>query len=171
MSQNHRADTPAERGKVTRAVEVALDPSPSQERWLGSYVGSMRAAYNWAIEQVRDNLEMRRDERERGVAEDELTPALSWSQASLTARWRAVRDEVHPWHRDVSIHAFRTGLDNAALALKNFSDSRSGKRRGSRVGFPGSRTGTHGSRSPSSSSPTVSTTATGSTRTRTRTSG
>jgi transposase len=43
---------------------------------------------------------------------------------------------VHPWHRDVSIHAFRTGLDNAALALKNFSESQSGKRRGRRVGFP-----------------------------------
>jgi len=62
--------------------------------------------------------------------------ALSWSRESLTARWRQVRDEVHPWHRDVSIHAFRTGLDNAALALKNFSESRSGKRRGPKVGFP-----------------------------------
>ena len=123
-------------GHVTRAVEVTLDPSPSQERWLRSYAGSMRVAYNWALEQVAENLEVRRDERARGMAEDELTPALSWSRASLTARWREVRDDVHPWHRDVSIHAFRTGLDNAALALKNFSDSRSGKRRGRTVGFP-----------------------------------
>jgi len=37
----------AERGQVARAVEVTLDPSPSQERWLRSYVGSMRVAYNW----------------------------------------------------------------------------------------------------------------------------
>ena len=126
----------AERGQVTRAVEVTLDPSQSQERWLRSYVGSMRVAYNWALEQVRDNLEIRADERARGVAEGELTPALAWSRESLTARWRQVRDEVHPWHRDVSIHAFRTGLDNAALALKNFSESSSGKRRGQKVGFP-----------------------------------
>ena len=36
----------------------------------------------------------------------------------------------------VSMHAFQTGLDNAAAALGNFSASRSGRRRGSRVGFP-----------------------------------
>jgi hypothetical protein len=77
-----------------------------------------------------------RTERARGVPADALTPALGWSRESLTARWREVRDEVHPWHRDVSIHAFRTGLDNAALALKNFSESRNGKRRGGKVGFP-----------------------------------
>ena len=123
-------------GKTTRAVEMTLDPSPSQERWLRSYVGSMRAAYNWALDEVRANLLVREDERALGVSEDELTPALSWSRESLTARWRQARDEVHPWHRDVSIHAFRTGLENAALALKNFSESRTGKRRGPKVGFP-----------------------------------
>jgi putative transposase len=126
----------ADGGHVTRAVEVALDPSPSQQRWLRSYVGSMRAVYNWALAEVRDNLAVRADERSRGVPEDHLTPALSWSRESLTTRWRQVRDEVHPWHRDVSVHAFRTGLDNAASALKNFSESKSGKRRGPRVGFP-----------------------------------
>jgi putative transposase len=123
-------------GPATRAVEIVLDPSPTQERWLKSYVGSMRAGYNWAIEQVAVNLKVRRDERARGVPEDELTPPLGWSRESLMSRWREVRDEVHPWHRDVSIHAFRTGIDNAALALKNFSGSRSGRRRGRKVGFP-----------------------------------
>ena len=123
-------------GPTARAVELTLDPSPSQERWLRSYVGSMRAAYNWAIEQAAANLDVRRAERARGVPEDELTPACSWSRESLTARWRQVRDEVHPWHRDVSNHAFRTGIANAALALKSFSESRSGKRRGAKVGFP-----------------------------------
>jgi putative transposase len=136
MPHEDASRTPAERGQLTRAVEVVLDPSPSQERWLRSYMGSMRAVYNWALEQAAGNLQARRDARARGVPEDELTPALSWSRESLTARWRQVRDEEHPWHRDVSIHAFRTGLDNAALALKNFSESRSGKRRGAKVGFP-----------------------------------
>ena len=114
-------------GHVTRAIEVVLNPSPSQERWLRSYAGSMRAAYNWALAEVRDNLEVRRAERDRGVPEDELTPALSWTAFSIAKRWRAVRDDIHPWHRDVSIHAFRTGLDNAANALKNYSESRSGR--------------------------------------------
>jgi transposase len=125
-----------DRSRVTRAVEVALDPSPSRERWLRSYAGSTRAAYNWAVERAATNLAVRRDERERGVPEHELTPALSWSKESFHAAWRDVRDEAHPWHRAVSIHAFRTGLDNAALALKNFSESHNGTRRGPRVGFP-----------------------------------
>lgn len=136
MTERPTQTQAVEHGHVTRAMEVVLDPSPSQERWLRSYAGSMRVAYNWALEQVADNLAVRNEERECGVSEDELTPALSWSSAVLTSRWREVRDEVHPWHRDVSIHAFRTGLDNAALALKNFSESRSGKRRVPRVGFP-----------------------------------
>jgi len=130
------AGSAADRGHVTRAVEVVLDPSPSQQRWLRSYVGSVRTAYNWALEQAAVNMDVRRDERARGVARDELTPALSWSRESLMARWREQRDQVHPWHRDVSIHAFRTGIDNAASALKNFSDSRNGRRRGRKVGFP-----------------------------------
>jgi len=158
-------------GHVTRAVGVVLDPSPSQERWLRSYAGSMRAAYTWALAEVRDNLAVRADERDRGVPADELTPALSWTAFSIAKRWRAARDNIHPWHRDVSIHAFRTRLDNAANALKNYSESRSGKRRGAKVGFPTFKNRPPGRRSPSSSSPTGSTTTTGSTPTATNMSG
>jgi hypothetical protein len=99
MSDHASITTTAASGPVTRAVEIVLDPSPSQERWLRSYMGSMRAAYNWALAEVRDKLEIRRDERDGGIAEDGMTPALSWSRASLTSRWREVRDEVHPWLR------------------------------------------------------------------------
>lgn len=121
---------------MTRAVEVVLDPSPSQQRWLVSYAGSARSAYNWAVAEAQSNLAVREAERADGVGEDELTPALSWSRAVLHQRWRAVRDETHPWHREVSIHAFRTGLDNAAAALRNFTESRAGRRRGRPVSFP-----------------------------------
>lgn len=129
-------DEPAKRAHVTRAIEVTLDPSPSQERWLRSYAGSMRSAYNWVLDEVSINLAARKAEREAGVAEDDLTPSLSWSSYSLMKHWRAGRDESHPWHLEVSIHAFRTGIENAATALKNFSESRSGKRNGRPVGFP-----------------------------------
>jgi len=119
---------------------VALDPSPSQKRWLRSYAGSMRSAYrsayNWVLDEVRDNLAVRQAEREAGVAEDDLTPSLSWSAYSLMSQWCANRDQTHPRHTEVSIHAFRTGIENAATALKNFSESRSGKRKGRPVGFP-----------------------------------
>lgn len=68
---------------MTRAVVFNLDVSPSEERLLVSYCGARRFAYNWALNVVRDNLEVRRAEREAGVPEVELTPSLSWSATRL----------------------------------------------------------------------------------------
>lgn len=48
------SETADEHGRVTRAVEVVLDPSPSREPWLRSYAGSMRAVYNRAPAEVSD---------------------------------------------------------------------------------------------------------------------
>ena len=120
----------------TRAVVVPLDPTPAQAQLLRSYCGSARFAYNWTIALVKQNLDVRNQERKYGVADADLTTSLSWSPWSMTPLWNSVKDEVAPWHRDVTKHAFRSGVTNAALALKNFSDSRHGVRRGSPVGFP-----------------------------------
>ncbi len=125
-----------ESGWVTRGLVFPLDVSPSEERLLVSYCGARRFAYNWALSVVRDNLAARRAERAAGVAEDRLTPAVSWSAKSLGVRWNEVKDEVAPWWREVSMHAFRSGIVDAAAALKNWSESRSGKRKGPKVGFP-----------------------------------
>lgn len=123
-------------GFVTRAVVFNLDVSPSEERLLVSYCGAHRFAYNWALGVARDNLEVRRDEREAGVPEEELTPAVPWSATRLGTLWNSVKDGVAPWWREVSMHAFRSGIVDAAQALENWSKSRSGERRGRRVGFP-----------------------------------
>ena len=113
-----------------------LDVSPSEERLLVSYCGARRFAYNWVLGLVRENLAVRRAERAAGVAEDRLTPAVSWSAHSLGVRWNRVKDEVAPWWREVSMHAFRSGIVDAATALKNWSESRKGKRKGLKMGFP-----------------------------------
>ena len=123
-------------GRVTRAVVFPLDVSPSEERLLVSYCGARRFAYNWVIASVTENLAVRRAERAEGVPERRLTPFVSWSAQSLTTRWNRVKDEVAPWWREVSMHAFRSGVVDAAAALKNWSDSRSGRRKGPKVGFP-----------------------------------
>lgn len=123
-------------GVVTRAVVFPLDVSPSEERLLLSYCGARRFAYNWVLATVKTNLETRRAEREAGVPEDELTPTVSWKATRLGTRWNSVKDEVAPWWREVSMHAFRSGIVDAAAALENWSRSRSEERRGRRVGFP-----------------------------------
>ena len=113
-----------------------LDPSPSQERLLRSYAGSARRAHNWAIEQVKQNLSTRSAERAAGVSEDRLTGSLSWSAYSLSKRWNETKESEAPWWREVSMHAFRSGIADAAAGLANFSDSKKGARSGRAVGFP-----------------------------------
>jgi putative transposase len=120
----------------TRAVVVPLDPTPAQAQLLRSYCGASRYAYNWTIARVKENLDTRTQERKDGVADDELTKSMSWSPWSLTPLWNSVKDEVAPWHRDVTMHALRSGVTNATVALKNFSEARSGVRQGPSIGFP-----------------------------------
>jgi putative transposase len=123
-------------GHVTRAMVFTLDVTPGQERMLQSYCGAARRAHNWVLAQVKGNLDTRTVEREDGGSSEDLTPALSWSMYTWQTRWNAAKGEVAPWWRDVSMHAFRTGIHSAAEGLKNFSDSKAGKRAGPRVGFP-----------------------------------
>jgi putative transposase len=125
-----------EREFVTRAVVFTLDPSPAQERLLISYVGAARFAFNWALGTVKTNLEVRAAEREDGVGEDRLTPSVSWSKFSLRKQFNVVKAEAAPWSGEVAKHCFDTGISSAALALKNWSDSKKGNRKGRRVGFP-----------------------------------
>ncbi|WP_203925065.1 IS607 family element RNA-guided endonuclease TnpB, partial [Rugosimonospora africana] len=69
-------------------------------------------------------------------ADEQLTPSLSWSLAALRKTWNQAKAEVAPWWGEVSKEAFNTGLDALARGLKNWSESRSGKRAGRHVGFP-----------------------------------
>ncbi|MEU4236805.1 hypothetical protein [Actinoplanes sp. NPDC026619] len=48
--------------------------------------------------------------------------------AALRKVWNVAKSEVAPWWPQVSKEAFNTGLDALARGLKNWSDSRSGKR-------------------------------------------
>ncbi|WFE54735.1 IS607 family element RNA-guided endonuclease TnpB [Micromonospora sp. WMMD1155] len=61
---------------------------------------------------------------------------MSWSLPALRKTWNTAKHEVAPWWRECSKEAFNTGLDALARALRNWADSRSGKRAGRAVGFP-----------------------------------
>jgi transposase len=103
----------------TRAVVVPLDPTPAQQQLLRSYCGAARFAYNWTIGLVKENLDVRTQEREEGVSEHDLTTSLSWTQYSMTPLWNSLKDDVAPWHHDVTLHAFRSGVTNATVALSD----------------------------------------------------
>jgi putative transposase len=50
--------------------------------------------------------------------------------------WNQVKGLVAPWWAECSKEAYNTGLDQLARALKNWTESRNGNRKGRRVGFP-----------------------------------
>lgn len=50
--------------------------------------------------------------------------------------WNASKDTLAPWWRENSKEAYSSGLDALARGLAAWSASRSGKRRGPKVGFP-----------------------------------
>ncbi|WP_221179335.1 IS607 family element RNA-guided endonuclease TnpB [Streptomyces botrytidirepellens] len=121
---------------TTHAYRFALDPTPRQVGALLRHTGAARVAYNWLLAVVKANLSQREAERSYGMAEAELTPSLSWSMYSLRKAWNQAKADVAPWWPECSKEAYATGLDRLATALKNWSDSKKGRRRGPRMGFP-----------------------------------
>jgi IS605 OrfB family transposase len=119
-----------------QACRFALDPSPAQERALRSHCGAARVAFSWGLARVKASLGQRAAEKSCGITGEDLTPAVGWSLYALRRDWNAVKGDVAPWWPECSKEAFSTGLDGLARALRNWRDSRAGKRKGARAGFP-----------------------------------
>ena len=122
--------------KTIQAYRYALDLTPAQERNVLAHAGAARVAHNWALARVKAVMDQRTAERSYGMPDDQLTESLSWTLAGLRKAWNADKGHVAPWWPEVSKEAFNTGLDALARGLKNWADSRSGKRAGRPVGFP-----------------------------------
>ena len=122
--------------KAIQAYRFALDLNPSQERAVLAHAGAARVAHNWALARVKAVMDQRAAECTYGVPEEQRTESLSWSLPALRKAWNAAKGDVAPWWPQVSKEAFNTGLDALARGLKNWADSRAGKRAGRPVGFP-----------------------------------
>ena len=114
---------------MLEAVRVALDPTPRQERLLESHAGAARFAYNAGLARVKAMLE--RQEKPE------------WSYYALRRWWNANKDALavsmetgKPWWRENSKESYNSGLESLADALRNFSKSRKGRRKGRGMGFP-----------------------------------
>jgi putative transposase len=121
---------------VSQAYRFALDPTPRQVRDLLRHAGAARVAYNWGVARIKANLDQRAAERSYGIAEADLTPPVAWSLYAMRRDWNQAKAQVAPWWTECSKEAYNTGLDQLARALKNWSDSKKGERKGRRVGFP-----------------------------------
>jgi putative transposase len=116
---------------VTQAYRYALDPTPRRQRALASQCGAARYAYNWALDLVKQRL----DQRAAG-----LEVEVPWTLPALRREWNRAKDQVAPWWRENSKEAYNSGLDALARGLKNWADSKHGRRNGRKVGFPQRKT-------------------------------
>ena len=112
---------------VTQAYRFALDPTPTQRGALASHCGAARVTYNWGLALVKTHLDQHRID---------LGVRVPWTLPELRREWNRAKDEVAPWWPENSKEAYSSGLDGLAGALRNWSDSRSGRRKGRPVGFP-----------------------------------
>jgi putative transposase len=110
-----------------QAYRFALDPTPRQRRALASHCGAARVAYNWGLDLVTTRL------AQRHTGEDIEVP---WTLPELRREWNRARDQVAPWWAENSKEAYDSGLNGLATALRNYSDSKQGRRQGRQMGFP-----------------------------------
>ena len=104
------------------AVKVRLDPTPRQARLLESHAGAARFAYNLMLNHVQDQLAS-------GEAPD-------WTMYAMRRWWNDHKNDLAPWWRENSKEAYNSAFEWLAQALKNWSDSKKGKRAGRKVGWP-----------------------------------
>jgi putative transposase len=112
---------------VIQAYRYALDPTPRQRRALASHCGAARVAYNWGLGLVTTRLDQR---------QADPTIQVPWTLPELRREWNQAKDEVAPWWAENSKEAYSSGLNGLACALRNWSDSRNGRRKGRPVSFP-----------------------------------
>ena len=61
---------------------------------------------------------------------------VPWTLPELRREWNRAKHQVAPWWAENSKEAYNSGLDGLARALRNFSDSKKGRRKGRPMGFP-----------------------------------
>jgi putative transposase len=112
---------------VTQAYRFALDPTPTQCRALASHCGAARVTYNWSLALVKTRLDQR-----------QVDPSIPVPRTlpELRREWNRAKHDVAPWWAENSKEAYSSGLNALSRALRNWSDSRSGRRKGRPVGFP-----------------------------------
>ena len=104
------------------AVRIRLDPTPRQARLLESHAGGARFAYNLMLAHVRRQISL-------GEKPD-------WTLYAMRRWWNEWKDEIAPWWRENSKEAYGSAFEWLSQALRNWSDSRKGRRAGRRVGWP-----------------------------------
>jgi putative transposase len=115
--------------RVTAArFEVQWPGDPGRAGLVRSHFGARRKAYNWALAQVKADL----DAREKNPAHQ----AVGWSAQELRKAWNLAKDTAAPWWKANSKESYASGLADLARALQNWKTGKDGTRKGKPPGFP-----------------------------------
>lgn len=133
--------------RVKQGFRVELAPTGEQRSRLGQHAGLSRVVENFCLALVKAALSQRDAERSYGVPDELLTP-VPWSAPALEKAWRAAHPGLYPWFTEAGLSSRvpKQACRVRAAGLKNWADSRTGKRKGRRLGFPSWRKRKHGSR-------------------------
>ena len=117
-------------GWVARGVafEVTWPDGPKAASRVRSHFGARRFAYNWALGQVKADLDAKRV--------DPTHKSVPWNLYALQKRFNPEKPTIAPWWQENSKEAYSTGIADLCTALKNWAEPKSAKRKGRAAGFP-----------------------------------
>ena len=109
--------------KVNQAYRFALGPTPAQERALRSHAGAARFAWNWGLAKCKERYE---------------AESTWYSAIGLHKLWNAEKkaDPALAWWGENSKCACQEAFRDLDRALRDFTASKKGLRKGKRLGFP-----------------------------------
>ena len=102
------------------AHQIELIVNNKQASLLRQHCGAARVAYNHALRDFKDGLK-----------------ANEWrNDMDLRPRFNSVKFAAYPWLKGLSANAGKNAIVNLGASIKNWNQSRKGKRKGPKVGFP-----------------------------------
>jgi putative transposase len=127
--------------------KFCLDPTAEQQDMLARHAGAARFAFNQCLRQVKTTLTQRKSDPDVDVpwsGFDLINTFNAWKKTEDAGRVFAVSDDGVAetvvtglsWRREVCQQVFEEAAVDCGRALTAWSDSRSGRRKGKRVGFP-----------------------------------
>ncbi len=115
--------------------EVEWPREPERVSLIHSHFGARRKAYNWALAQVKADMDAK--------FEDPNHISVPWTLPALRKSWNQTKDDVAPWWAANSKEAYNSGIADLAKALDNWKKSKNATRKGRKIGFPTFRSKHH----------------------------
>ena len=111
---------------MLRSHCIRLDPTPAQATYFAQGCGTARFAYNWALARWQDQY----------VAHLKDPAQPKPNEGALRRELNALKRTEFPWMMEVTKCAPQEAIRALGVAYKNWFQSLSGKRKGSKVGAP-----------------------------------